>query len=46
MTIQLFAASAKAVSWPMRGLFATGAFLILWAVVAILSHVTLRANRT
>ena len=45
MTIQLFAASTKAVSWPMRGLFATGAFLILWAMVAILSRVTLHANR-
>jgi len=45
MTIQLFAASTKAVSWPMRGLTATGAFLILWVLVAILSRVTLRANQ-
>jgi hypothetical protein len=45
MTIQLFAASTKVVSWPMRGLTATGAFLILWALVAILSRLTLRANR-
>jgi hypothetical protein len=45
MTIQLFAASNKAVSWPTRGLTAIGAFLILWALVAILSRLTLRANR-
>jgi hypothetical protein len=45
MTIQIFAASTKAVSWPMRGLAASGAFLVLWALVAILSRVTLRANR-
>jgi hypothetical protein len=45
MTIQLFAASTKAVSWPMRGLMAVGAFLVLWVLVAILSRLTLRANR-
>jgi hypothetical protein len=45
MTIQLFTASTKAVSWPMRGLTAIGAFLILWALVAILSRLTLRTNR-
>jgi hypothetical protein len=45
MTIQLFTASTKAVSWPMRGLTATGAFLMLWALVAILSRLTLRASR-
>ena len=45
MTIQLFTASTKAVSWPMRGLTAIGAFLALWALVAILSHLTLRAGR-
>ncbi len=45
MTIQLFTASTKAVSWPMRGLTAIGAFLMLWALVAILSRLTLRANR-
>ena len=43
--LYIIAASTKAVNWPMRGLFATGAFLILWALVAILSRVTLRANR-
>jgi type II secretory pathway pseudopilin PulG len=42
MTIQLFAASTKAVSWPMRGLAVIGAFLVLWALVAILSRLTLR----
>jgi len=45
MTIQLFAASTKAVSWPMRGLAAAGAFLALWGLVAILSRLTLRASR-
>ena len=44
MTIQLFAASTKAVSWPMRGLMAAGAFLVLWALVAILSRVTRRTQ--
>jgi hypothetical protein len=45
MTIQLFAASARAVSWPLRGLIATGAFLILWMMVIVLSRLTLRAGR-
>ncbi len=45
MTIQLFAASTKAVSWPMRILTAAGAFLVLWALVAVLSRLTLRARR-
>jgi prepilin-type processing-associated H-X9-DG protein len=45
MTIQLFTASTKAVSWPMRGLTAIGAFLMLWALVAILSRLTLRTSR-
>jgi hypothetical protein len=45
MTIQLFAASTKAVSWPLRGLTAAGAFLVLWALVAILSRLTLRASK-
>jgi hypothetical protein len=45
MTIELFAASTKAVSWPMRGLAAAGAFLALWGVVATLSRLTLRARR-
>jgi hypothetical protein len=45
MTIQLFAASTRAVSWPMRGLTAAGAFLMLWALVAVVSRLTLRAGR-
>jgi prepilin-type processing-associated H-X9-DG protein len=45
MTIQLFTASTKAVSWPMRGLTAIGAFLMLWTLVTIVSRLTLRANR-
>ncbi len=46
MTIQLFAASTKAVSWPMRGLMAAGVFLVLWGLVAILSRLTSRAEKT
>jgi hypothetical protein len=45
MTIQLFAASTKAVSWPMRGLAVAGAFLILWAMVAVLSRLSLRTRQ-
>jgi len=45
MTIQFFAASTKAVSWPLRGLAAIGAFLMLWALVALVSRLTLRAKR-
>jgi hypothetical protein len=45
MTIQLFAASTKALSWPMRGLTAAGAFLILWCFVAIFSRLNLQSNR-
>jgi hypothetical protein len=45
MTIRLFAASTKAVSWPVRGLIVVGAFLILWTMVTLLSRLTLRANR-
>jgi hypothetical protein len=44
MTIQLFAASTKAVSWPVRGVALTGAFLLLWALVAIISRLTLRTG--
>jgi hypothetical protein len=45
MTIQLFAASTKTVSWPVRGLTVIAAFLALWALVAILSRLTLRSDR-
>jgi prepilin-type processing-associated H-X9-DG protein len=45
MTIRLFAASTKAVSWPVRGLIVVGAFLILWTMVTLLSRLTLRTNR-
>jgi hypothetical protein len=45
MTVQLFAASTKAVSWPMRGLAAIGAFLMLWALVALVSRLTRHAKR-
>jgi len=42
MTIQLFATSSKAMSWPSR--LGTGviAFGILWGMVAVVSHVTRR----
>jgi hypothetical protein len=45
MTIQLFATSTKVLSWPMRGLVAAGAFLILWAMVAVLSRLALRNDQ-
>jgi prepilin-type processing-associated H-X9-DG protein len=45
MTIQLFTASTNAISWPMRGLTVIGAFLMLWALVAIVSRLTLRTSR-
>ena len=45
MTIQLFAASTKAVSWPLRVLAAIGAFLMLWALVALVSRLTRHAKR-
>ena len=45
MTIRLFAASTKDVSWPVRGLTGVGAFLILWTMVTLLSRLTLRTNR-
>lgn len=41
MTIELFADNAKAVNWPMRMLVAAGAFLLLWAVVAFVTRLTL-----
>ena len=45
MTIQLFAVSTKAVSWPLRGLVAAGAFLALWGLVTLLSRLTSRAGQ-
>jgi hypothetical protein len=45
MTIQLFAASTKTVSWPGRGLMVAGAFVVLWILVAILSRLTARAEK-
>ncbi|HTV39469.1 MAG TPA: LamG-like jellyroll fold domain-containing protein [Candidatus Sulfotelmatobacter sp.] len=44
MTIQLFAANAKAVHWPARLLKLACAFLALWAMVAIFCHYTTRAR--
>jgi prepilin-type processing-associated H-X9-DG protein len=44
MTIQLFAANTRAVNWPIRVLTGMGAFIFLWAMVAVVSHLTLRAR--
>jgi hypothetical protein len=46
MTIELFAANAKAVNWPMRGLVAAGAFLLFWAAVAFVTRFTLSTARS
>jgi hypothetical protein len=43
MSIQLFAASTKAVSWPKRIGTAAGAFLILWGLVIAVSRATRRS---
>ena len=43
MTIQLFAASTKAVSWSSRLATGLAAFLILWGIVAVLARVTRRS---
>ncbi len=42
MTIQMLAASTKAVSWPQRGALALGAFAVLWGMVAIFTRATRR----
>ena len=42
LTIQLFAASSKAVNWPARLGTALLSFLMLWGIVAVLSRVTRR----
>ena len=44
MTIQFFAASAKAVNWPARLGTGLAAFLVLWGMVAIVARVTRRAQ--
>lgn len=44
MTIQLFAANTKAVNWPIRVLTGMGAFLFLWVMVSVVSHLTLRTR--
>ena len=45
MTIQLFAASTKAVNWPLRGLVADRCVFGAVGMVAILSRLTLHASR-
>ena len=44
MTIQMQAASTKAVSWPKRDLIVAGAFLVLWGLVAMVSRLTVRSR--
>jgi hypothetical protein len=42
MSIQLFAANTKAVSWPKRIGTGAGAFLVLWGVVVLVARITRR----
>jgi hypothetical protein len=44
MTILMEAASTKAVSWSKRILTLACAFLVLWGLVAVVSHLTLRVK--
>jgi len=44
MTIQMQAASTKAVSWPGRVLTLAAAFLVLWGLVAMVSRLTVRTR--
>jgi len=45
MTIKLQASSTKTVSWPKRAGAALAAFVVLWGIVASLSHVTRRREQ-
>jgi hypothetical protein len=44
LTIQMFAASVKAVSWPSRMMKLAATFLLLWGMVLILIRLTPRAK--
>ena len=44
MTIQMQAANTRAVNWPARIVTLAAAFLALWGLVALVSHLTLRAK--
>jgi len=46
MTIQMQAASTKAVSWPGRLLALAAAFLVLWGLVAMVSRLTVRTRNS
>ena len=45
MTIQLRADNTNVVNWPKRSLTLAAAFLILWGLVAVVSHLTIRTRR-
>jgi type II secretory pathway pseudopilin PulG len=45
MTIELQAANTRAVNWPARLVTLACAFLVLWGLVALVSHLTVRPRR-
>ena len=45
MTIQMQAANTRAVNWPERIVTLAAAFLALWGLVAVVSHLTTRTRR-
>jgi hypothetical protein len=45
MTVQMQAANTKAVNWPEQALMFAAAFLALWGLVAVVSHLTTRPRR-
>ena len=44
MTIEMRAANTRTVSWPTRILILAAAFLVLWGMVALVSHLTVRTR--
>ena len=44
MTIEMQAANTRAVNWPTRILMLAAAFLVLWGLVALVSHLTIRTR--
>jgi hypothetical protein len=44
MTIQMSAANTRAVNWPTRIVTLAFAFLVVWGLVAVVSHITLRSR--
>lgn len=45
MTVQMQAANTKAVNWPEQALMFAAAFLALWGLVAVVSHLTTHTRR-